>query len=346
MKRQQTIDPMKLIQLDGTEGGGQMLRTALSLSMVTGQPFRMVNIRGKRSRPGLMRQHLTCVKAACAISDGVADGAELKSQELVFRPGKMSGGEYSFSIGTAGSTLLLFQTLLPALLHAEEPSTLLLEGGTHNPLAPPFEFIERVFLPQLRKMGGNAEIVLERTGFAPAGGGLVRCHIQPGGKLEPLHLLEIGEPTGYRITVLMRNLRRNIAERMIAAALPHLPDAETLVDVREDGPGQGVCCLCEVTLPHSTEILTGFGELQVTAEKIGHRTGRALSQFVQSRAPVSPHLADQLLLPMALAGGGSFLTTLPDDHVRTNISVIEKFLPVKFTTEVVDRRTKIRVAER
>jgi len=334
---------MKLIQLDGSEGGGQMLRTALSLSMVTGQPFRMVNIRGKRSRPGLMRQHLTCVKAACAISDGVADGAELGSKELVFRSGKVRGGEYAFSIGTAGSTLLLFQTLLPALLHADEPSTLLLEGGTHNPLAPPFEFIERVFLPQLRRMGGNAEVVLEQTGFAPAGGGVVKCHIQPGGKLRSLHLTDLGELTGYRITVPIRNLRDSIGERMIAAALPHLPGAETLIDLRQAGPGQGVCCLCEAIYAHGSEIFTGFGQVQVTAEKIGHRTGKALHQFVQARVSAGTHLADQLLLPMALAGGGSLITTQADDHARTNISVIEQFLPIKFTTEVVDRRTTISV---
>ena len=149
---------MKPIQLDGTTGGGQMLRTALSLAMVTGQPFRMTNIRGKRPKPGLMRQHLTCVKAACEISGGTADGAEIGSTELVFRAGKLKGGNYQFAIGTAGSTGLLFQTLLPALLHADGPSTLRLEGGTHNPMAPPFEFLDRVFLPALRRMGADVSI--------------------------------------------------------------------------------------------------------------------------------------------------------------------------------------------
>ena len=170
---------MKPIQLDGTAGGGQMLRTALSLALVTGQPFRMTNIRGKRPKPGLMRQHLTCVKAACEISDGTADGAEIGSTELVFRAGKPRGGSYQFAIGTAGSTGLLFQTLLPALLHADGPSTLRLEGGTHNPLAPPFEFLDRVFLPALRRIGAEATLSLVQSGFAPVGGGILECQIQP-----------------------------------------------------------------------------------------------------------------------------------------------------------------------
>ncbi|OYV06181.1 MAG: RNA 3'-phosphate cyclase, partial [Verrucomicrobiales bacterium VVV1] len=161
----------KAIQLDGGEGGGQMLRTALSLAMITGQPFRMVRIRGKRQRPGLMRQHLTCVNAACAVSGGTADGAEIGSTELVFRAGKVRGGVYDFAIGTAGSTGLLFQTLLPALLLADASSTLRLSGGTHNPMAPPFEFLDRVFLPAIRRMGAVASIRLIESGFAPAGGG-------------------------------------------------------------------------------------------------------------------------------------------------------------------------------
>jgi RNA 3'-terminal phosphate cyclase (ATP) len=138
----------------------------------------MTNIRGKRPRPGLMRQHLTCVKAACEISGGTADGAEIGSTELVFRAGKIRAGDYHFAIGTAGSTGLLFQTLLPALWQAAGPSTLKLEGGTHNPLAPPFDFLDRVFLPALKKASVEASITLHTAGFAPAGGGVVECRIE------------------------------------------------------------------------------------------------------------------------------------------------------------------------
>lgn len=183
----------KAIQLDGAEGGGQMLRTALTLAMMTGQPFRMTNIRGGRPRPGLMRQHLTCVRAACEISDGTADGAEIGSTELVFRAGKVRHSSYHFAIGTAGSTGLLFQTLMPALAAAGGESTVVLEGGTHNPQAPPFEFLDQVFLPAMRRMGFEVSLTLDQTGFAPAGGGRITAQIRPAGQPNAYLQRERGE---------------------------------------------------------------------------------------------------------------------------------------------------------
>lgn len=332
---------MKLIQLDGTDGGGQMLRTALSLAMVTGQPFRMMNIRGKRQKPGLMRQHLTCVKAACEISDGTADGAEIGSTELVFRAGKIRGGNHQFAIGTAGSTSLLFQTLLPALLHAEGESTLRLEGGTHNPLAPPFEFIDRVFLPAIGKMGADATVTLVQSGFAPVGGGVIECAIQPCKKLQPFHLHEPGELKFTNLRVPVRNLPISIAGRMLDAALAQCPSDDATVEIREPGPGRGVCCLCEAVFENTTELTSAFGETNVTAERVGKRAGKSLHDFIGSGSAVGRHLADQLLLPMALAGEGSFTTMVPDDHVPTNISVIEKFLTVRFSVETADRGKRV-----
>ena len=332
---------MKPTQLDGTAGGGQMLRTALSLAMVTGQPFRMTNIRGKRPKPGLMRQHLTCVKAACEISGGTADGAEIGSTELVFRSGKLQGGVYQFAIGTAGSTGLLFQTLLPALLHAAGPSTLRLEGGTHNPLAPPFEFLDRVFLPALRRMGAEVSISLVQSGFAPVGGGVIECEIQPCVKLTPLALHERGELRSMNLRVPIRNLQIGIGGRMLEAALKQLSCADASVEIREPGPGRGVCCLYEAVFENGEELTSSFGETNVTAERVGRRAAKCLQDFIGSGAPVGRHLADQLLLPLALAGSGSFTTMVPDEHVPTNISVIEKFLPVKFKIDEGERGTRI-----
>ena len=328
---------MKPIQLDGAAGGGQMLRTALSLAMVTGQPFRMVNIRGKRPKPGLMRQHLTCVKAACEISDGTADGAEIGSTELVFRAGKVRGGSYHFAIGTAGSTGLLFQTLLPALLHADGPADLRLEGGTHNPMAPPFEFLDRVFLPALRKMGADATLELEQTGFAPVGGGIVNCRVAPCAKLAPLHLHDRGELKFLRLRVPVRNLPISIAGRMLDAALAEFSCDDASVETREPGPGRGVCCLYEAAFAHSSELASAFGETNITAERVGLRAARSMRSFVGCGVPVGRWLADQLLLPMALAGGGSFTTMAPDAHVPANISVIGKFLAVPISVEEEDR---------
>jgi RNA 3'-terminal phosphate cyclase (ATP) len=328
---------MKLIQIDGMNGGGQMLRTALSLAMVTGQPFRMVNIRGKRSKPGLMRQHLTCVKAACEISDGTADGAEIGSTELVFRAGKLRGASYQFAIGTAGSTSLLFQTLLPALLHADGSSSLRLEGGTHNPLAPPFEFLDRVFLPALRRMGVQAELFLVESGFAPVGGGVIECQIQPCAKLSSLSLHERGELVSMKLRVPTRNLHSGIGDRILAAALAQFPCADAAVEAREAGPGRGVCCLYEAVFENTAEMTSAFGEANVSSERVGRGAAKAMQNFMGSQAPVGRHLADQLLLPLALAGAGSFTTLMPDAHVQTNISVIEKFLAVGFKLDEADR---------
>ena len=327
----------KMIQIDGQNGGGQMLRTALSLAMVTGQPFRMINIRGKRSKPGLMRQHLTCVLAAQEISDGSVDGAEISSTELVFRAGELRGGSYQFAIGTAGSTTLLFQTLLPALLHAPTSSTLRLEGGTLNPLAPPFEFVDQVFLPALRKMGVEAGLSLIETGFAPAGGGVIQAEIQPCQKWQVVDLHDRGDFESMSIRVVVRALPVSIAGRILDAACHTLPCDDAMIEMRDVGPGRGVACLVTARFAHATEMATGLGEFGVKSESIGHRTASAMKKWIDSHIPVGRNLADQLLLPMALAGEGSFTMMKPSAHVVSNISVIEKFLPVKFRIDPADR---------
>ena len=328
---------MKPIQLDGSSGGGQMLRTALSLAMVTGQPFRMTNIRGKRPRPGLMRQHLTCVRAACEISGGTADGAEIGSTELVFRAGKVRGGSYHFAIGTAGSTTLLLQTLLPALWQAGEASTLTLEGGTHNPMAPPCEFIDRVFLPAMARLGGSAAVTLGSAGFAPAGGGILQATVQPSPKLQSIDLMTRGEPGDSRIRVLSRHLPLSIGGRMLDAALELMPCKDAAVESCEPGPGAGICCLVEAEFGELREMTSSFGEQGVSAEKVGHHAAKTMQDFIGCRVPVGRCLADQLLLPLALAGGGRFATMAPDAHVPTNIAVIEKFLPLRFTVRKEER---------
>lgn len=324
---------MKAIQLDGSAGGGQMLRTALTLSMITGQPFRIVNIRGKRKSPGLKRQHLTCVKAACEISGGTVDGAEIGSCELVFSGGEIKGGSYQFAIGTAGSTGLLLQTLLPALWNADAPSTLRLEGGTHNPLAPPFEFLERVYLPALREMGVEAEMKLLESGFAPAGGGVIECSVEPCTGPQPLERMARGELVSSRVRVPVRHLPVSIAGRILDAALVDFPCDDAQVEVREPGPGKGVLCQLEASFENGCEMACCFGEHRLSAERVGRRAGKSMKSFLGGKAAVGRYLGDQLLLPLALAGGGSFTTTAPDDHFPSNISVIEKFLPVKFVVD-------------
>jgi RNA 3'-terminal phosphate cyclase (ATP) len=325
-----------LIQLDGCEGGGQMLRTALTLAMVTGQPFRITNIRGKRRKPGLMRQHLTCVKAACEISGGTADGAEPGSTELVFRAGSMRPGNYQFAIGTAGSIGLLLQTLLPALWLADGSSTLHLSGGTHNPLAPPFDFLQRVFLPAMNRMGARAELSLVETGFAPVGGGVIECRIEPAGKFLPFHRSDHGAVTSSRIRVPFRGLSSSIADRVLAAAIQAYECEDAQVVELAAGPGQGVACMVETGFADGAEMACTFGEVNVAAEKVGRRAGKMMNDFLNTGAAVGRNLADQLLLPIALAGEGSFTTMTPDEHIPTNVSVIEAFLPVRFEIKRAD----------
>src|SRR6185369_8211050 len=171
----------KMIALDGSqgEGGGQILRSALALSLVTGTPFRIDNIRARRARPGLMRQHLTAVEAAAAVGAARTSGAALGSRSLTFAPTTVKAGEHTFSVGTAGSATLVLQTVLPSLLTADRPSSLVLEGGTHNPSSPPFDFLAKAFLPIVAGMGAQVEATLERPGFYPAGGGRFRVTVAP-----------------------------------------------------------------------------------------------------------------------------------------------------------------------
>jgi RNA 3'-terminal phosphate cyclase (ATP) len=170
-----------MLQLDGSigEGGGQILRTALSLSLLTGKPFQLTHIRAGRKKPGLMRQHLVCVQAAKAIGQAKVTGDHLHSTELTFEPQTVQAGHYHFAIGSAGSTMLVLQTLLPVLMMQSQSSTLKIEGGTHNPLAPTLDFIQRGFLPAVAKIGIQVEVVASQAGFAPVGGGIVDVVIQP-----------------------------------------------------------------------------------------------------------------------------------------------------------------------
>src|SRR5688572_15942956 len=179
-----------MLTIDGSfgEGGGQILRSALALSMVTGRPFRIENIRANRDNPGLARQHLTAVQSAAALCGASVEGAELRSTALSFTPGPVKPGDYTFSVGSAGSTTLVLQTVLPALLAGREPSTLTLEGGTHNPFAPPLDFLEKSFLPVVSRMGPKIDIALEQPGFAPRGGGRFIVTVEPAGKLSRVDL--------------------------------------------------------------------------------------------------------------------------------------------------------------
>lgn len=319
-----------VIELDGAMGGGQVLRSALSLSMLTGRTFQIENIRARRSRPGLLRQHLTAVLAAAQICGASVSGAELGSRCLRFEPGLVRGGDYSFAIGTAGSCTLVLQTLLPALLQASEPSRMTISGGTHNPLAPPVDFIERAWLPQLRRMGARIELKLLRHGFAPAGGGEIQICIQPSA-LMPLHVVDRGALLDTRAIALIAGLDRHVAERELlhAGATLEIASGAQHCVVLADDRGPGNVLLLEFACENVTELFSAFGQSRMPAEAVAQSAVEQARIWLKSSAAVAAHLADQLLLPMAIAGAGSFTTQCMTDHLHSNIAVIERFLPVR-----------------
>jgi len=331
-----------MITIDGSqgEGGGQILRSALALSLVTGKPFRIGNIRAGRKKPGLMRQHLTAVNAAVEVGAAQVSGNAIGSRELAFKPTALRSGGYHFAVGTAGSCTLVLQTVLPALIVADGPSEILLEGGTHNPAAPPFDFLAGAFLPILNRMGPTVEAVLERPGFYPAGGGRIRVKVTPSRKLAPLHLLQRGRLLAQTARATVARLPRSIAEREIAVVREKLAWEEDCLSVREvpDSSGPGNVLVISVTSEHVTEIFTGFGELGVSAETVAGRTVKETREYLASGVPVGRHLADQLLLPCALAGGGAFSTLSPTAHTLTNIQVLRLFLDLDVKVEQQDEQ--------
>ncbi|MGZ0700711.1 RNA 3'-terminal phosphate cyclase [Pseudomonas piscis] len=320
-----------VIELDGAIGGGQVLRSALSLSMLTGKCLRISNIRSRRSRPGLMRQHLTAVQAAAQVCGARTSGAELGSQVLSFEPGPIRGGDYRFAIGTAGSCTLVLQTLLPALLKAAQPCRVNVSGGTHNPLAPPADFLQQAWLPQLRRMGARVELQVLRHGFVPAGGGELELFVQPS-TLQPLHLCERGALLGRRAWALSAGVPEHVAERELRRVFDRLGMArENLHAVQLDEQyGPGNVLLLEFVFEHLTELFSGIGQNSLRAESVADGAIDQAREWLASGAAVAECLADQLLLPMALAGGGSFTTPRMTDHLQSNIQVIEAFLPVRF----------------
>ena len=330
-----------MISIDGSigEGGGQILRTALGLSMITGQAFRIMNIRAGRQKPGLLRQHLTAVNAAAAICGASIIGAAISSRELSFTPGKIKAGQYTFAIGSAGSTTLVLQTILPGLLTADGPSTLTLEGGTHNPHAPPIDFLEKAFLPLINRMGPSVSVTLERAGFYPAGGGRFVVSVQPVAKLQPLNLLERGEITRRLAKGIVAGLPGAIAKRELQRVERLLGWSGEQLQICQlpDEWGPGNLLTLEIESEHVTEVFTGFGMRAVTAEAVAEQAVQQARRYLAANVPVGECLADQLLLPLALAGGGSFVTQSPTRHTHTNIEVIQRFLSVRIAIEEISK---------
>lgn len=329
-----------MLVIDGSmgEGGGQILRTSLALSLCFGQPLQIHSIRQARSPPGLRPQHLAAVRAATEISGAEVSGNKIGSQDLRFVPDTVEAGEYHFDIGTAGSASLVLQTVLPALSQVGTASRLVIEGGTHNERAPTFEFMNLALLPILRRMGIQCRLSLERAGYYPAGGGAIRAEIAPTSGLAPLCLNERGEVIEMCAIARIAHLPEDIAARELAVLQRELeiPDDRTKIhtDANAAGPGNVVNLIVAST--HVTEVFSGFGKRGVPAERVAADVAARSRRYLATGVPVGPHLADQLLLPMVLAGGNSFTTVAPSRHTQTNAALLEQFTNCRFEFEQVD----------
>lgn len=331
-----------MIVIDGSagEGGGQILRSALTLAILTRTPFRMERIRAGRQKPGLLAQHLTAIRAAREVSNAEVTGAEPGSREITFKPRTVHGGDRTFSVGTAGSATLVLQTVLPALLRASEPSTLVLEGGTHNPSAPPFEFLAWSFLPVLARMGAKVEATLERPGFFPRGGGRIVVRIEPS-SLDVLELEERGASLGRRFLAVSAGLPPAIADRELRVARDRLglgkDEIERVDHPEELGPGNVVFVVHRFA--NLTAVFSGFGDRGARAEEVAEQAIGPSLRYLESKGAVDEHLADQLLVPMAMGRGGVFTTSEPSSHFETQIETLRTFLDGEVEVDTADEKT-------
>lgn len=318
-----------MIIIDGSEGegGGQVLRYACALSLLTGEPFTIENIRGGREKPGLMRQHVTAIEAACVIGAAECTGLAIGSTRIGFRPGAVIPGDYHFAVGTAGSTSLVLQTILVPLMLADAPSRVVIEGGTHAMAAPPFEFLARSLLPIINRMGPTISARLIRHGFFPRGGGRIEVDIAPS-PLRPTLCIDRGEARGVSATAIVAGVPFDVADRELKTARKILAEwPEKAFAVRqlpaEQGPGNAL--LIEAEFDQVTEVMSGFGKLGVPAERLAQTAAKRMAGYLASGAFAGPYLQDQLLLPMAFAHDGAFTTVKLSDHTRTAASLIERF---------------------
>ncbi|UQZ88961.1 RNA 3'-phosphate cyclase [Deltaproteobacteria bacterium Smac51] len=330
------------IQIIGSmgEGGGQVLRTALALSVATGRAFTISGIRANRPRPGMKRQHLACVRAAAAISGAEVIGAEINSASLSFRPSaRPSGGDYRFDIGGGGSCTLVLQAVLPPLMTAESASTITVCGGTHVPMAPVYEFFSQTLLPRLEKMGPRLSARLLRPGFMQVGGGVMEVSISPVRELQPLEMVEV--ESGFELEGFIRSygLPESIAERE-AAVLGRLRSIQkvTVENLNPGETGAGNVALLKLTRQDGVTITSGVAQRGLAAEKVARQATSRMLQFLKADVPVEACLADQLIVPLALASGGRFITEKPTLHTQTVLELLPYFTDLKTSlTEVSSR---------
>lgn len=327
-----------VLEIDGSsgEGGGQILRSSLSLSILYGRGFHISNIRGARQNPGLAEQHLVAVAAAARICAAQVEGAALRSRELTFRPGKIRSGRYRFQVRTAGSAVLVLQTVFLPLARSGSATSIQIIGGTHVPWSPSFHYLDLHWLPCLRQAGYDAQLNLHTAGFYPQGGGHIGTTVRPVGRVSPLIINRRGKLSGIVGLSVVANLPLEIAERQkrqalgrLLKALPGVPAPDIRIRLLQlPSPGKGTMLLLKGSFEGGSCCFSSLGEPGKPAERVADQAVDQFLAFLESDGAVDPYLADQLMLPLLQAEGPSELRTSEiSSHQLTNAAVLQAFLP-------------------
>jgi RNA 3'-terminal phosphate cyclase (ATP) len=340
-----------MIEIDGStgEGGGQLLRIAVALSALKGIPVRIRRIRSGRPNPGLAAQHVAAVRAVAALASAEVDGLEPGSAEISFRPGTLVGGKHAFDVGTAGSVTLVLQACLPVALASPEGARITLTGGTDVQWSPPLDYFARVFLPLLRRMGGAVDLLTERRGYYPRGGGQIEVVVQPTAKFAAVPLSEAGPVQRVRGIAHVSNLPDEIPRRMKASAVRRIHGIEDVtIEERtyrgEEAIGQGGAVVLWADMERTGLGSSSLAERGKSSERVGEEAAESLAAEIVSGATLDVHAADQLLVYLAQTGGSSsFYVREATGHLRTMAWLVPLFLPVTIVFQPVGGLTRVKI---
>lgn len=338
-------------EIDGSygEGGGQLLRTAVALSAITGEAVHVRNIRANRAKPGLAPQHLTAVMAVASLCGAETEGLEAQSREILFRPGRLRGGRFDFCVGTAGSITLVLQAALPVAVACGEGLWMRITGGTDVRAAPPLDYFRHVLLPLLARMGVRVRIEVLKRGYYPRGGGEVAVEVLPSLPLQPLILDTPGALRDIRGFAHIANLPDHVIQRVTSSALAELsafpaPSIDQAVLGADKAIGAGGAIVLVAQMAHTILGASATAQRGVPAELLGSETGKLMRKEIFSGATLDMHAADQVLIYLALAGGPSFfLARKLSSHALTTLWLLEQFLPVRFNIIEADSLVRVEV---
>ena len=330
---------MNEMLIDGSigEGGGQVFRTSLTLSLITKKPIRIINIRANRTSPGLKHQHLTSLEAASRISNAVVEGDTIGSQEVFFSPGEVNPGRYSFEIQTAGSTALVLQTIFLPLALKPKSSRIVINGGTHVPWSPVFHYLDWQWLNWMNKIGPSGSLQLNSCGYFPKGGGQIVCEISPDAELKPVSGIKRGKLLQISGISGVSNLDPAIAKRKRTRLVNRLGARYPLNDIRTatfPGIGKGTFLVLLVEFENTAACFSVLGRKGKRAEEVADEVADQVEVFLDTPGCVDPFLPDQLLIPLSFANGASQISTSNiTSHLITNAKIIRQFLPIQIEIE-------------